>query len=107
MSQFADFMILVLLAGLAQAATTSRLRGTVIDNEGAALPGVTVTISSPPTTTAPGGNGSASVQRVGTLLAAPTPTPTTKTRAGGIVPAGVDIIGNALPLRSAAVMTAA
>jgi len=37
---------------------------------------VIVSINSPPSGTAPGGNGSASVSRVGTLLAAPTPIPT-------------------------------
>ncbi len=37
---------------------------------------VTVSINSPPSGTAPGGNGSVSVSRVGTLLAPPTPIPT-------------------------------
>lgn len=37
---------------------------------------VIVSVNSPPSGTAPGGNGSVSVSRVGTLLAAPTPTPT-------------------------------
>ncbi len=37
---------------------------------------VLVSIDSPPSTTAPGGNGSLSVSRQGTLLAAPTPIPT-------------------------------
>lgn len=37
---------------------------------------VIVTVNSPPSISAPGGNGSVSVSRVGTLLAAPTPTPT-------------------------------
>lgn len=37
---------------------------------------VTVNITSSPSSNAPGGNGSTSVQRIGTLLAAPIPTPT-------------------------------
>ncbi len=39
-------LFLLVVPGLVQAATTSRLTGTVVDNQGAALPGVTVSLGS-------------------------------------------------------------
>jgi len=39
-------VFLLVASGLSQAATTSRLTGTVVDNQGAALPGVTVSLGS-------------------------------------------------------------
>src|SRR5512132_2652604 len=44
---FAAAVVLLLAAGTAFAATTGTLFGTVTDADGSALPGVTVTISSP------------------------------------------------------------
>lgn len=54
---------------------------------------VLVSINSPPSTNAPGGNGSVSISRQGTLLAAPTPIPTA-TNTNTVAPTNTPTVTN-------------